>query len=539
MKPLMKKIGCIVLIFAMMITFIPAMSQAAYADEEVTVAGTQQDTDPPEIDTAVMTVSPKTASPGDTVTISVRVTDASEIAEVSLSLRYPDGTEETGVVMQYNEETELYEYAFPVTEDTVDGGYCVYEFDAADENGNETCSNIEAEPLQFTVAGASSEENAPQIDPSQLEVSPAVAAAGDTVRAGVAVTDDTGVSQVLFYYIDPQTGSRAEAYPASRDDSADMWYADIPITESTPTGVWQLDSIYAKDIYNNETELNAPGTGADFTVKKSIAKATVSISGGGSFAYTGAAITPAVTVTDGAATLTKGTDYTVAYANNTNVGTATITITGSGEYAGTVKKTFKITTNCHVKALWASQHNVGSVLFKWTKLPGESVSGWEVHYRTKKIGGGGWSSWTTKSFSAGTMEFRCPVKADYVVEIHARAKGDKSWSQGIITTPAGGKYQAMKYVYVKNAATNTRVNSVTLYVGDEVKLKPDYEYPVADYTKRPRLYPTHALWDLDAAGKTMLTVTKPDGSKYTGGLIDGAATFKAVKKGTTTLICRA
>jgi len=40
--------------------------------------------------------------------------------------------------------------------------------------------------------------------------------------------------------------------------------------------------------------------------------------------------------------LTEGTDYTVEYSNNTEAGTATATVTGMGNYAGTVTKTFVI-----------------------------------------------------------------------------------------------------------------------------------------------------------------------------------------------------
>lgn len=59
--------------------------------------------------------------------------------------------------------------------------------------------------------------------------------------------------------------------------------------------------------------------------------------------YTGQAKTPAVTVTapDGK-TLARGTDYKLDYTNNVNAGTATVTITGQGEYAGTVEKAFTI-----------------------------------------------------------------------------------------------------------------------------------------------------------------------------------------------------
>jgi len=59
--------------------------------------------------------------------------------------------------------------------------------------------------------------------------------------------------------------------------------------------------------------------------------------------YTGSAKTPVVTVRDGPTALTLTTDYTVSYTNNTYAGTATATITGAGNYAGsTGSQTFTI-----------------------------------------------------------------------------------------------------------------------------------------------------------------------------------------------------
>jgi uncharacterized repeat protein (TIGR02543 family) len=58
--------------------------------------------------------------------------------------------------------------------------------------------------------------------------------------------------------------------------------------------------------------------------------------------YTGSAIEPAVTVKDGETTLTLGTDYEVAYSNNVNAGTATVTITGKGNYSDSKEATFTI-----------------------------------------------------------------------------------------------------------------------------------------------------------------------------------------------------
>ena len=49
-----------------------------------------------------------------------------------------------------------------------------------------------------------------------------------------------------------------------------------------------------------------------------------------------------VTVTVGGNVLEEGTDYTVAYTDNVNAGTATATVTGKGLYAGTAKATYEI-----------------------------------------------------------------------------------------------------------------------------------------------------------------------------------------------------
>lgn len=60
-----------------------------------------------------------------------------------------------------------------------------------------------------------------------------------------------------------------------------------------------------------------------------------------SYEYTGSPIQPTV-VTDG--TVTLGTDFSVAYTNNINPGTATATVTGLDKYAGSsVVFTFTIT----------------------------------------------------------------------------------------------------------------------------------------------------------------------------------------------------
>ena len=59
--------------------------------------------------------------------------------------------------------------------------------------------------------------------------------------------------------------------------------------------------------------------------------------------YTGSSIEPDVKVTFGESALTRDTDYTVSYAGNTNAGTASVTVTGTGNYKGKVTGSFAIT----------------------------------------------------------------------------------------------------------------------------------------------------------------------------------------------------
>lgn len=88
---------------------------------------------------------------------------------------------------------------------------------------------------------------------------------------------------------------------------------------------------------------NYTGTLTDtfIVIKADISSATVT-GIEGSYEYTGNAIAPEPTVTWSGTTLVKDTDYTLSYADNTALGTATVTITGIGNFSGTITKTFEI-----------------------------------------------------------------------------------------------------------------------------------------------------------------------------------------------------
>lgn len=108
-------------------------------------------------------------------------------------------------------------------------------------------------------------------------------------------------------------------------------------------------------------------TAATFTIiPKAVTNDGITIAAIADRTYTGSAIEPEVTVTDGGTTLTLGTDYTIGYSANVNVGTATATITGKGNYSGEKAATFTISpkavTNDGITVTIPSQSWTGSAI---------------------------------------------------------------------------------------------------------------------------------------------------------------------------------
>ncbi len=149
-------------------------------------------------------------------------------------------------------------------------------------------------------------------------------------------------------------GHYAESFDNAQDyydycDEAKAIAQNKGYTQSVTT--YEVPASYRYEITNNKLRFT-PGT----VQKTDISKCTVS--GVKDKAYTGKAITQTITIKDGSVTLKNGTDYTVAYKNNTKVGTATVVITGKGEYMGTKSVIFKITKAANPLTLKAKKPTV-------------------------------------------------------------------------------------------------------------------------------------------------------------------------------------
>lgn len=156
-------------------------------------------------------------------------------------------------------------------------------------------------------------------------------------------TETVTVKKITVDPIDPQTYTGNEVRPVVVVRNA----TGTALTLNTDYTVTYYDNTDAGTAYVYITGKNTyDGCNAMVTfniVSTSLANATVDAIADQN--YTGYSVCPSVTVRLGGKTLVNGTDYYVTYTNNTTIGTAYVTITGRGTYAGTSTSTsFRIVT---------------------------------------------------------------------------------------------------------------------------------------------------------------------------------------------------
>ena len=163
--------------------------------------------------------------------------------------------------------------------------------------------------------------------------------------------------------------------------------------------------------------------------------------------YTGNAIKPTSSVTvpiptGKTTTLVNNTDFTYSYSNNTNIGTANITITGQGNYTGTKSTTFKISqkaslcTITSVPFLKYPSNATGSIQFKCTgdgKITVTSSSTGVIEVTNTGTTGAG-----LKGITAGTSKITVSQAAGNYEASSASADVTVTYSQYTVTLDGNG-----------------------------------------------------------------------------------------------------
>lgn len=192
----------------------------------------------------------------------------------------------------------------------------------------------------------------------------------DTIdNFGECVFEDTPgvtIDTSRKYFIPTVDGIKDLSYTGSEITQPDM--------EITVNGMTLKEDSDYEVSYSSNTEIGTATMDINFkgqyvghltrtfnVVQIEMSDENITVAGIHNTRYTGKKIVMSkLAVQAGGRTLIPGTDYTVAYKNNLNPGTAEITIAGKGNYTGTVVKTFNILI------LKGSTYTVGTMKYKVT-----------------------------------------------------------------------------------------------------------------------------------------------------------------------------
>ena len=214
-----------------------------------------------------------------------------------------------------------------------------------------------------------------------------------------------------------------------------------------------------------------------FTIKpRSLAKATVT--GIKNKTFNGAAQTQALVVKLGTVKLTKGTHYTVAYANNKNAGTATLVIKGKGNYTGSIKKTFKIAQRDFSKATVAAiakQLYTGSAIkpapvVKWGGTTLKNGTDYTVSYKNNvKLGKAtvtitGKGNYTAKTKTATFTIYKAAIGGARVSLSSTSVDWDGHAHTPSVTITYGGKALRQGVDYTVRYANNVKPGSASIII---------------------------------------------------------------------------
>ena len=203
-----------------------------------------------------------------------------------------------------------------------------YRCEVYDSYGNYACVYFSFKDMVVSPVGS------PWPDNYYYDYSPVEVDKGSDVPLEVSVTPEGLEGLTYEWFLDPN-GERRQIEGADTSACTVKW-SEIEGAEGP---------VYVECIVTNQ-DGGQGRMGFEISLKQQeettfdLKDAAVTVPG--TFTYDGAEKTPDVQVVYDGRTLTAGTDYTVAYSDNTNAGTAKATVTGKGSYTGTAAAEFTI-----------------------------------------------------------------------------------------------------------------------------------------------------------------------------------------------------
>ena len=211
-------------------------------------------------------------------------------------------------------------------------------------------------------------------------------------------------------------------------------------------------------------------------VKKEISECNLKLSKE-NYIYDGKEKNPDITIKEGNTVLTKDIDYTATYTNNINAGVATVEITGTGKYTGTVTKQFTINKAEQQFSVSLDKTNILIGETAQIKVTGQGKISYQSAEEdvvtvdnTGLITGKKAGKATITVIASGTENYNSAEK-NVVVNVQQKCVGNQhTWDDGKVTTKVGCTVNGVKtYTCTLCGATKIEVIQSTGHQKTELK----------------------------------------------------------------------
>ncbi|MED1863937.1 Ig-like domain-containing protein [Fictibacillus nanhaiensis] len=218
------------------------------------------DSFPPEITS--IEVSPKTAKPGEKVTVKAKINDnQSGVKYINLGYQPQSKNKLQGIELFYNNVEQVWEGEYTVKPDDENGVWSITWIDLSDNAGNRVLINgyngttlPDKNLTNFIVENENGDSLPPEI--TSMEVSPKTAKPGEKVTVKAKINDNQSGIQYINLGYQPQSKNKLQGIQLFYNDVEQVWEGNYTIKSVDEDGVWSITWIDLSDNAGNRILLN-------------------------------------------------------------------------------------------------------------------------------------------------------------------------------------------------------------------------------------------------------------------------------------------
>ena len=250
----------------------------------ISLAENLADVEAPIINIDSLKVDKTEATIGDTITISLEITDNSEIDYAYISYEMPITQKSKAFWLTKNNNTGRYETKITIDENYEEGLWKIEYIIAKDNISNQQkiynskgsySSLTPQEDLSkgnFKVTGTNADVEAPNVNIDSLKIDKTEATIGDTITISLEITDNSEIDYAYISYEMPIT-QKSKAFWLTKNNNTGRYETKITIDENYEEGLWKIEYIIAKDNISNQQKIyNSKGSYSSLTPQEDLSK---------------------------------------------------------------------------------------------------------------------------------------------------------------------------------------------------------------------------------------------------------------------------